>query len=81
MRIPEAAQDPLNSAYLKLQQPELPTVRLLTFPIVAGSDVRVVSLREEAFLFPVLTIRYRFPVSHIPPRATLSINTRQTFKL
>nr|XP_035949329.1 uncharacterized protein LOC118536529 [Halichoerus grypus] len=68
-------------AHVKLQQPELPTVRLLTFPIVAGSDVRVLSLREEAFLFPVFTIRYRFPVSHIAPRATLNINTRQTFIL
>lgn len=53
----------------------------LTFPIVAGSDVRVLSLREAAFLFRVFTIRYRSPVSHFVPRATLSTNIRQTFNL
>lgn len=65
----------------KLQQPELPTVGVLTFPTVAGSDVGHLSLKERAFLSLLFTIRYRFPVSHWAALATLSIKIRQTAHL
>jgi hypothetical protein len=42
-------QPPANSEHLGLLEPELRTLGVLTFPIVAGSDVRELLLKEKHF--------------------------------
>lgn len=54
--------------------------RVLTFPIVAGSDVRVQRL-QKVFSSPWSTIRHRVSASHFPVRAPLSLKTGQTSSL
>lgn len=79
VRIPETALDPSRTRRASTcSNLSSRLVRVLTFPIVAGSDVWVLSRKEEAFLSPLFTIRCRVPVFHHAARATLRIKTKQT---
>ena len=54
--------------------------RVLMFPIVAGSDVRVQRL-QKVFSSPWSTIRHGVSASHFPVRGPLSLRTGQTSNL